>query len=254
MAVDFEVRGRAGLMTIARPEARNAVNGEVARGLEAAIDRIEADPEIWVGVLTGVPPVFCAGADLRAISEGRNADLYTDRGGFAGMVLRDRRKPLIAAIEGPALAGGCELALACDLIVAGRQASFGIPEVRRSLIAAAGGLVRLPQALPRNIAMQMALTGLPISAELAHVHGMVNVLTEPGQALAGALDLAGQVCEGAPLAVQGSRAVVLATLGSGPEAGWTLSHQTLEDLAGTGDYQEGPRAFLAKRQPVWTGR
>src|SRR5437870_12819602 len=136
--VEYETKGRVAIITIRRPEARNAVNGEVARAMEAALDTFEDDADVWVGVVTGEGPVFSAGADLKAISSGQAADLQTKRGGFAGFVMRDRTKPVIAAMEGPALAGGCEIAIACDLIVASTEARFGLPEVKRSLVAAAG--------------------------------------------------------------------------------------------------------------------
>src|SRR5437764_4501902 len=159
--VDYEVRGHTAVLTINRPEARNAVNADVANGMEAAIDRMEDDPDVWIGVVTGEGTVFSAGADLKAIASGQAGGLSTKKGGFAGIATRQRRKPIIAAVDGPALAGGCEIALACDLIVASRQAAFGLPEVKRSLVAAAGGLFRLPRALPRNLAPEIALTGHP---------------------------------------------------------------------------------------------
>src|SRR5687768_6805351 len=177
-AVTFEVRGHYAIITINRPQARIAVNGAVATGIEAGIDRLEEADDVWVGILTGVPPVFCAGADLKEINSGNAAGLQTERGGFAGFVRRERDKPVIAAVDGPALAGGTEITLACDLVVASRSATFGIPEVKRSLVAGAGGLFRLPRKIPFNVAMELALTGDPITAERAHHHGLVNVLTE----------------------------------------------------------------------------
>ena len=166
MAVDFDQRGPFAVVKINRPEARNAVNGAVAQGIEDAIDKIEADDGIWVGILTGEPPVFCAGADLKEINSGNAGALQTQRGGFGGIVQRERTKPIIAAVDGPALAGGTEIVLSCDLVVASTTATFGIPEVKRSLVAAAGGLFRLPRKIPFNVAMELALTGDPISAEL----------------------------------------------------------------------------------------
>src|SRR5687768_9908765 len=171
--VDYEVRGRVALLTINRPEARNAVNGAVASGMEEAIDRLEADDEVWVGVVTGTGPVFSAGADLKAIATGEAAALQTKRGGFAAIARRERTKPIIAAVNGPALAGGCEIVLSCDLVVASNEARFGIPEVKRSLVAGAGGLFRLPRALPKNVAMELALTGDPIDAQRAYELGLV---------------------------------------------------------------------------------
>src|ERR1700722_540443 len=208
--VDFTIDGNLALITINRPEARNAINGAVASGMEAAIDRLEADDALWVGVITGTGPVFCAGADLKGAPPGRASGLATERGGFGGMTRRERTKPLIAAVDGLALAGGCEIALSCDLIVASTGSGFGIPEVKRSLIAGAGGLFRLPRALPLHIAMEMAVTGDPISAESAARFGLVNQLVEPGTALEAALALAGRITINAPIAVRISRRVVLA--------------------------------------------
>ena len=253
--VKYEKRGSVGLLTIDRPEARNAVNGDVARGMEAAIDELEADDEVWVGVLAGNGPVFSAGADLKAISAGQAADLNTQRGGFGGIVTRERTKPIIAAVDGPALAGGTEIVLACDLVVASTQARFGIPEVKRSLVAAAGGLFRLPRKLPFNIAMELALTGDPISAERAHHFGLVNRLVEPGTALDAALELAEAITVNAPLAVRESRRLVLESVAvSDDTEGVRKSGAALMGLASTEDFAEGPMAFIEKRDPIWKGR
>lgn len=253
--VTFDPKGRAAIITIRRPEARNAVNGDVANGIEAAIDKLEADDELWVGVLTGEGPVFSAGADLKAIASGGAGGLGTQRGGFAGIVRREREKPIIAAVDGPALAGGCEISLACDLIVASRAARFGIPEVKRSLVAAGGGLFRLPRALPRNVAMELALTGDPIPAERAYDLGLVNVLVEPGEAVSAALELAERVCANAPFAVRASRKVVLDALTPlDDDALWKKSSAAMAQVAATEDFKEGPLAFIEKRPPSWKGR
>jgi enoyl-CoA hydratase len=253
--VNYEPRGRVALLTIDRPEARNAVNGEVARGMEAAIDRLEEDDEVWVGVLTGNGPVFSAGADLKAIAAGQVGELQTERGGFGGIVVRERTKPIIAAVDGPALAGGTEIVLACDLVVASTEARFGIPEVKRSLVAAAGGLFRLPRKLPFNVAMELALTGDPIDAERAHHFGLVNRLCEPGQAVDGAMELADAICANAPLAVRESRRLVLESVGVDDDAeGVRRSGAAMIGLASTEDFAEGPMAFIEKRDPVWKGR
>ena len=254
MAVSFERRGRSALITIERPEARNAVNSAVASGIEAALDRLEAEDDLWVGVLAGRGPVFCAGADLKEVSSGGFGGQITARGGFAGIVRRQRTKPVIAAVDGPALAGGCEIVLACDLVVASAAARFGIPEVSRSLVAAAGGLLRLPRYLPPNVAMEMALTGDPIEAERAHALGLVNRLVAPGQAVEAALELAERVCQNAPLAVRASRQVVKAAAAVAEDELWRLSDQALSSLYGTEDMAEGPRAFVEKWPPVWKGR
>jgi enoyl-CoA hydratase len=253
--VTYEPRGPVALLTIDRPEARNAVNGDVAQGMEAAIDQLEADDEVWVGILTGNGPVFSAGADLKAISAGKVGELQTERGGFGGIVARERTKPIIAAVNGPALAGGTEIVLACDLVVASTEARFGIPEVKRSLVAAAGGLFRLPRKLPFNIAMELALTGDPIDAERAHHFGLVNRLCEPGTAVEVATELAEAICANAPLAVRESRRLVLESVAVDDDnEGIRRSGAAMMGLASTEDFAEGPMAFIEKRDPVWKGR
>lgn len=254
MAVEFEQRGPFAIVKINRPEARNAVNPAVAQGIEDAVDRIESDDSIWVGILTGEPPVFCAGADLKEINSGNAAGLATARGGFGGIVTRERTKPVIAAVDGPALAGGTEIVLSCDLVVASTTATFGIPEVKRSLVAAAGGLFRLGRKIPFNIAMELALTGDPISAELAHHHGLVNRLCEPGEALDVAIALAEQICANAPVAVRESRRVVLEATHAADEVGWKLSAEGMAAAMRSEDFREGLTAFIEKRPPRWLGR
>ena len=193
MTVEYELHGHVAVLTINRPEARNAVNTDVAQGLEAGIDRLEADDDAWVGIITGAQTakgwIFCAGADLKQMSVDP-AGMMTERGGFAGFVQRERTKPVIAAVDGPALAGGTEIVLACDMVVASETAVFGIPEVKRNLVAGAGGLFRLPRKLPRNIAMELALTGrLDFPAERAAHFGLVNRLCAEGTALQSAIEL-----------------------------------------------------------------
>ena len=253
MVINYETKGRIALITLNRPEARNAVNHEVAAGIEEAIDQFEEDNNLWTGILCGNGPVFSAGADLKAISAGE-LNLATKRGGFGGIVARERTKPLIAAVDGPALAGGTELALACDLIVASTVARFGLPEVKRSLIASAGGLVRLPRVIPKNIAMQMALTGEPISAEQAHLFGMVNVLTKEGEALNKAILLAEQINKNAPLAVRATRRSLIESLVLSDYDGMKFAIEETATLASTEDYKEGPLAFIEKRDPIWKGK
>jgi enoyl-CoA hydratase len=252
--IEFEVRGRVALITINRPDARNAVNGAVASGLQNAVERLEADGELWAGVLAGTGTVFSAGADLKEIAAGRVATLATDGGGFAGITRLARRKPLVAAVDGPALAGGCELVLACDLAVASTSSSFGIPEVKRALIAGGGGLFRLPRAVPLKVAMELALTGDPISAQRAYEVGLVNQLCEPGTALDHALALADRICANAPLAVQASRDVVLRGMLASDEEAWRITDAETAAVMTGEDFAEGPRAFIEKREPVWTGR
>ena len=252
--VDFTTNGRIALITIDRPEVRNAINGVVAIEIEAAIDRLEADDALWVGVITGNGPVFCAGADLNEVAAGRAAGLWTERGGFGGITRRERIKPLIAAVNGLALAGGCEVALSCDLIVASTDAGFGIPEVKRSLIAGAGGLFRLPRVLPFHIAMELALTGDSLSAERAHELGLINELCPPGEAVATATELAARICANAPLAVRASREIVRNGMLASDDDAWRMTDLGTEKIMSTEDFAEGPRAFIEKRPPVWTGR
>jgi enoyl-CoA hydratase len=252
--VEYEVRGRVAVLTINRPDKKNAVNGDVARGMEAAIDRLEEDPEVWVGVLTGAGTVFCAGADLKAINEGKAAELATERGGFGGIAARSRTKPMIAAVDGPALAGGTEIVLSCDMVVASTAASFGIPEVKRSLVAAAGGLFRLPRVLPRNIALELGLTGDPITAERALQFGMVNEVVEPGQALDAGVALAERIAKNAPLAVRETLRLMIELKDADDDTGFRESGKAMMDLAGTEDFWEGPKAFLEKRDPEWKGK
>jgi enoyl-CoA hydratase len=246
MSVIQEVRGNVLVIRIDRPEARNAVNRDVADGIEAGIDRLEADDSLWVGILTGTREFFCAGADLKLINAGQAAEMYTERGSFAGIVLRQRSKPLIAAVEGPALAGGLEITLSCDLVVASTESRFGIPEVKRSLVAAAGGVFRLPRVLPRNVAFELGLTGDPLDAERAFNLGLVNRLTEPGSALEAALQLAEQITANAPVAVQRTRQLMLELI--------DRSNDVMMELAGTEDFSEGLTAFIEKRDPKWKGR
>lgn len=252
--VEYHSEGHLAVITINRPDARNAVNGEVARGIEEGIDRLESDDSLWVGIITGVPPVFSAGADLKEINAGRAAELSTPRGGFAGITRRERSKPMIAAVDGPALAGGTEITLACDLIVASTSARFGIPEVKRCLVAAGGGLFRLPRKLPFNVAMELTLTGDPIEAERAYHFGMVNVLCQPGEALAKAKELAMRIEANAPVAVRESRRVVYAAMTEDEETGWRMSGEAMAKAMSSEDMKEGLTAFIEKRPPRWSGR
>jgi enoyl-CoA hydratase len=257
--VRYEVHGRVALITLNRPEARNAVNGEVAAGVEAAIDRMEDDPEVWVGVLSANTdgqdrPVFCAGADLKAINSGNAAGLNTARGGFAGFVYRERRKPVIVAVDGLATAGGCEIVLAADMVVATSRSAFGLAEVKRNLIAGAGGLFRLPRAIGQNMAMEAILTGEPISATRAYELGLVNRLVEPGHAVEMAMVLADAVCQNAPLAVWASRRVVLASPSHTDAELISMTTREFAAVMASDDTKEGLTAFIEKRPPNWRGR
>lgn len=257
--VRYEVRGRVGVIMLDRPSARNAVNASVARGVEDAIDRLEADESVWVGVLTAnvegqERPVFCAGADLKAIAAGEGASLSTRRGGFAGLVWRDRVKPIISAVDGLATAGGCEIVLSTDMVVASSRSSFGLAEVKRNLVASGGGLFRLPRAVGRNVAMEAVLTGEPLSAQRAFELGLVNRLCDPGQALEEALLLAERVCAAAPLAVWESRKIVLAAQTESDEVLWKRSAEAFDRVLASDDAREGLAAFIEKRPPNWSGR
>ena len=254
MPVLFDVRDHVAIITLDRPHARNAVNGEIATGIEAALDRFEADDELWVAILAANGPAFSAGADLKEVSAGNRKALWTERGGFGGIVRRERLKPLIAAVNGPALAGGCEIVLACDLVVASEAARFGLPEVKRSLVAAAGGVFRLPRAVGRSIAMEMVLTGEPISAARAAELGMINRVVPADELMKAALALAARIAANAPLAVRESRRIVAKAHAESDEALWQMSQTASQALMGTEDYKEGPLAFIEKRAPVWKGR
>jgi enoyl-CoA hydratase len=256
--VQYDVQGRVAIITLNRPEARNAVNGDVASGLEAAIDRLEDDPEVWVGILRANTdgqdkPVFCAGADLKAINSGNAAALNTKRGGFAGFAYRERRKPVIVAVDGLATAGGCEIVLAADLVVATTRSAFGLAEVKRNLIAGAGGLFRLPRAIGQSAAMEVILTGEPLSAQRAYDLGLVNRLVEPGQAVDAALALAGQICQAAPLAVWASRKVVLAAAYADDDTLKQMTNAEFASIMASEDTKEGLTAFIEKRPPNWKG-
>jgi enoyl-CoA hydratase len=240
------------LITLNRPEARNAVNLAVAQGIASALDALDGDPDVTVGVLTGAGPGFCAGMDLKAFVAGERPFLE-DRG-FAGIVRRGARKPLIAAVEGFAVAGGLEIALACDLIVAARGARLGIPEVKRSLVAAAGALRRLPRRVPYGVAMEMALTGEPIAAERGYELGLVNRLAEPGGAVAAAIELAGAIAVNGPLAVTATKAILERQADWAEDEFWDRQGEIADPVFGSEDAREGAIAFSERREPVWTGR
>jgi enoyl-CoA hydratase len=246
-----EVSDGVGVLTLNRPEARNAVDLATARALAAAVDDLEARADVAVLVLTGAGGTFCAGMDLKAFSRGERPRLE-DRG-FAGLTEAPPAKPLIAAVEGWALAGGFELALTADLIVAARDARFGIPEVKRGLVAVGGGVLRLPKALPYHRAMELALTGDPLPAEEAHRFGLVSTLTDPGGALEGARVLAGRIAVNGPLAVRATKQLVAGAVHWTDREAFAEQLRLTEHVFVSADAQEGARAFAEKRAPVWRG-
>ncbi len=254
MVVEYATQGRIAIVTLNRPDARNAVNAELAQGVESALDRFEADPELWVAILTANGKAFCAGADLKEIAAGNGAKLFTAKGGFAGIAKRARTKPLIAAIAGSALAGGTEVALSCDMIVCSTETNFGLPEVKRSLVAGAGGLFRLPRVIGMPTALEAILTGDPLPAQRAYELGMVNKVVAPDAVMAEALKLGERIVVNAPLAVQASLAVATRALHDDDDTLWKASDAGFARLSTTEDFKEGPRAFIEKRAPSWKGR
>jgi len=247
-----ERRDNVLLVTLNRPEARNAVNLALAEGIAAALDELDADDALAAGVLTGAGSGFCAGMDLKAFVTGERP--WVGDRGFAGIVQRASRKPLIAAVEGFAMAGGFEVALACDLIVASKGTRFGVPEVKRSLVAAGGALLRLPRRMPYGLAMELALTGDPITAERAYELGVVNRLTEAGGAVDAALELAATIARNGPLALTATKAVLEQQFGWSEEEFWQRQGEITGPVFASEDAREGATAFADKRDPVWQGR
>jgi enoyl-CoA hydratase len=249
VAVVTERRERVLVVTLNRPDQRNAVNAEVAQGIAAALDELDADVSLSVGIVTGAGGFFCAGMDLKAFAAGQTP--WVAGRGFAGITERASDKPLIAAIEGFAVAGGLEIALACDLIVAAAGAKLGIPEVKRSLVAAGGGLLRLPRMLPRNIANELALTGDLIPAERAHELGLVNRVTEPGAALDAAVALAITIAANGPLALAGTKQILRESVDWPQAEAFERQRAIWEPIFASEDAKEGATAFAEKRAPIW---
>ena len=245
-----EQRDRILIITINRPQAKNAVNAAVSQGLADAMDRLDGDAGLSVGILTGAGGSFCAGMDLKAFARGENVAI---KGRGLGFTERPPAKPLIAAVEGYCLAGGCELALATDLIVASKESAFGIPEVKRGLVAGGGGLLRLPQRIPYAIAMELALTGDNLPAERAHALGLVSVVAEPGGALDAAIALAERITANGPLAVAATKRIIVESRGWSPEEMWQEQTKILAPVFMSNDAKEGAIAFAEKRAPKWTG-
>jgi enoyl-CoA hydratase len=240
------------VITMNRPESRNAVNVAVSRGVAAAIDEMERRPDIVVGILTGAGSTFCAGMDLKAFAKGETPRIPGR--GVAGITEQPPTKPLIAAVEGWALAAGCELALAADMVVAGRGARFGLPEVKRGLVAAAGGLLRLPAALPYPVALRMALTGEPISAEEALAHGLVVEVTDDGDALQAAQRLAADIARNGPLAVRATKQIMAGRFARISPTDWAAMREISDPVFASSDAKEGAIAFAEKRTPIWQAR
>jgi enoyl-CoA hydratase len=247
-----ERRGPVLVLQFNRPQARNAMSLSLAEAIAAALDELDSDPTLSVGVLTGAGGTFCAGMDLKDFAAGRRP--VVEGRGFAGIVQQPPRKPLIAAVEGYALAGGFEIVLACDLVVASRTATFGLPEVKRGLTAAAGGLFRLPRRIPYHLAMELVLTGRMWPATEAATAGLVGRLVEPGEALNAALELAAEIGANAPLALAASKRVIVDSADWPLEEAFARQEQHVDPVRKSADAQEGARAFAEKRSPVWTGR
>ncbi|WP_027802880.1 crotonase/enoyl-CoA hydratase family protein [Paraburkholderia dilworthii] len=251
-AVRLDIDGPVLIITLSRPEVLNAVNTEMSKQLSAAIRELDHRSDLRVGVITGAGGNFCAGMDLKAFAQGERP--FLEEGGFAGLVEKLPTKPLIAAVEGYALAGGFEIVLSCDMLVASRNAQFGLPEVRRGLIAAAGGLLRLPRLIPRNLAMELALTGRSLTAEEAWEAGLLNRLVDVGGALPAALDIARNVASGAPMSVATSKNLILHGRTWAESDMFDRQKPAADAVLASQDAIEGARAFVQKREPVWVGR
>jgi crotonobetainyl-CoA hydratase len=253
-AVERERRGHIEILTINRPEARNAINPEVTEAMSSALDSLADDPDCWVAVLTGTgDKSFSAGMDLKSFAAGQGAGII-DANGFASITKRDFPKPIIAAVNGACLAGGCEIMLSCDLVVAAEHSTFGIPEVKRGLIAGAGGLIRLPRRLPRTVALELALTGEPIDAARALQVGLVNRVVPAERLMEEALALAQLIAENAPLAVRCSKRVMLSSSDLTEDDAWALNDSTFSEIFTSADAMEGAVAFAEKRKPNWQGK
>lgn len=251
--VNVDVMDGIQIITINRPEARNAISVETAHQMAAAFDEMDARDDIRIGILTGAGGTFSSGMDLKDFSKTRKRAIVEGKG-FGGLNEAPPKKPLIAAVEGYALAGGFEMMLACDLIVAANNAKFGLPEVKRGLVAGSGGLLRLPRHIPYHIAMEVILTGDMFDAQRAHQYGLINVMTNPGQALDQAIELARRICENGPLAVQTAKSVVNQGLDFPSDKMFDMQRPLIDHIFRSDDAKEGSTAFAEKRKPVWTGK
>lgn len=251
-SVLVEAAGGVMVITINRPGAKNAMTLEAAEKIAAALDDLDSRDDLTVGIITGAGGTFCAGMDLKGFLRGERPSLPGR--GFAGLTEKPPAKPLLAAVEGYALAGGCEITLACDMVVAAKGAKFGVPEVKRGLAAAAGGLLRLPDRIGLNAAMELALTGDFLPAQRAYELGLVNRVTEDGQALAGARELAAKIAANGPLAVRASKQVMVESPAWAPDEKFAKQWEILDPVFSSEDAQEGSRAFAEKRAPNWKGK
>jgi enoyl-CoA hydratase len=250
-----ERRGNVEILTINRPDARNAINGAVSRAMSSIMDELTRDADCWVVVITGAgDKAFSAGMDLKAFSSGEGGDIIGASGGFAGISQREFPKPIIAAVNGSALAGGFEIMLSCDLVVAADHATFGIPEAKRGLIAGAGGLIRMPKRLPMAIALEMAMTGDPIDATRAYALGLVNQVVPAAELMTETLALAERIAANAPLAVRYSKKVMKQAAEVPESDGWKINTEAVGVVFSSADAMEGPLAFAEKRPPKWQGK
>lgn len=242
------------IVTLARPRERNAIDRNMAEQLQDAVRFVEQTAAVRAAIITGEGEIsFCAGADLNAVAAGELNSLFTPDGGFGAFTHAKREKPWIAAVNGFALAGGCEIALSCDIVIAAENAKFGLPEVKRGLIASAGGLYRLPRALPRSLAFEMIATGDPIGADKAAHHGLVSEVVALDELMPCALAMARRICANSPMAVSTSLEMARLALDLESETLYTMGNERQRQLQLTEDYQEGSRAFLEKRAPIWRG-
>jgi enoyl-CoA hydratase len=251
MLLERERRGRVEVLRLNRPEARNAMNPELSQAIEDALDDVEHDPAVGAVVVTGTGPVFCAGADLKVVASGGGGDIEAPKGGFGGLCRRDFPKPVIAAVQGPALAGGFELVLACDLVVAADTASFGLPEVKRGLLAAGGGPIRLAKRIPLAAALEIVMTGDQMPATRAYELGLVNRVVPADAVVDEAVALAERIDQNSPTAVRVGRRLLRDAVDLGEAEGWARTMELVPEVFGSGDAIEGATAFAEKRDPVW---
>jgi enoyl-CoA hydratase/carnithine racemase len=253
--VHYAVLDHIATLTLNRPDQRNAINPDMTRAMRVIMDRFEADEDAWVGILTGAGDrAFCAGMDLKAFAAGQGHAVMDEKGGFAALVSYPRSKPLIAAVNGAALAGGCEIVLACDLVVAAEHSVFGTPEVKRGLFAGAGGSFRLPRSIPKVRALEILLTGDPVDARTALGLGLVNCVVPAEGLMATARELAQRICVNAPLAVRETLALAQGSFDLSEQELWSRSTEAWRRITATEDAQEGPLAFTEKRSPQWKAR